>query len=237
MRKLKVAFFTAHPDDFEVLMAGTALKYQDQGHEVCLVIATDGRRGRGNLPADVSWKQIVDMRKQEAVDACALMGITPIMLGLEDHRLIDDRDCYEKVINIMEKLNPDVVFTCAPNDYHNDHRCISRLVVNSAWAPVFYAEPAAGVDFIPDYYVDITSYFDKKVEMLKKHVSQLGSNDPKEGLEITAKFRAMQCRRPEIKYAECFSIHKRFEWIKAYDLLPDDDYELPKKIVPTTERN
>ncbi len=235
MRKLKVAFFTAHPDDFEVMMAGTALKYQAQGHEVYLVIATDGRRGRGDLDDSVSWQEIVNFRIKEAHDAVATMNIKPIMLGIEDHRLVNDRECYEKVITAMESINPDVIFTCPPNDYHNDHRCISTLVLNSAWAPVFYADP--GYDFIPDFYVDITDYFDKKIEMLKVHKSQMGDHDPREWLEVTAKFRALQCAKPEIKYAEAYKVHKRFDWVKAYELLPVDNYSIKEKIVPTTERN
>ncbi len=237
MRKLKVAFFTAHPDDFEVMMAGTALKYQEQGHEVHLVICTDGRRGRGNLDSNVTWQEIVEIRKKEAYDACAMMNIEPVLLGIEDHRMIDDRECYEKVITAMENINPDVIFTLAPNDYHNDHRCVSRLVLNSAWAPVFYADPASAVDFIPDFYVDITKYIEKKIEMRLAHASQTGAVSPRESIEIVNRFRAKQCAKPEIKFAEAFKVHKRFDWVKAYELLPVDTYSIKEKIVPTTERN
>ena len=141
-----------------------------------------------------------------------------------------------KIRKNMESLNPDVVFTCAPNDYHNDHRCLSRLVLNSAWAPVFFAETSCGVDFNPDFYVDITEFIETKIEMARQHQSQF-TEDPKETIEIVNRFRALQCRRKEIRYAECFKLYKRFEWVKAYELLPHDDYELPEKIVPTTERN
>lgn len=236
MRKLKVAAFMPHPDDMDVLAAGTLLKYKAQGHEVAVIIVMDGRRGRGCLPDSVSWQKIVEIRHEEARKSCAFLGIEPIFLDLEDHRLVDDRNCYEKIITTMEELNPDVVFTCSPNDYHNDHRCLSRLVLNSAWAPVFYTETAGGVDFIPDYYVDITDYFETKVEMLRQHQSQM-KEDPREMVEVIARFRGMQCMRKEIRYAEAFKAVKRMEWVKAYELLPEDDYELPEKIVPTTERN
>ena len=236
MRKLKVVAFTAHPDDMEVLMAGTLLKYKEQGHDVQVVIATDGRRGRGKLAADVTWQEIVELRHSEAIKAAQALGITPIFLNIEDHRLLEDRECYEKVIGVMESLNPDVIFTCSPNDYHNDHRAISRLVLNSAWAPVFFAETAGGVDFIPDFYVDITKYFETKIAMLCKHESQV-KGDPREMLEIVNRFRGMQCMKPEIKYAEAYKLYKRVDWVKAYELLPEDVFSLPEKIVPTTERN
>jgi len=236
MRKLKVVAFTAHPDDMEVLMAGTLLKYKEQGHDVQLVIATDGRRGRGKLADDISWQEIVKIRREEAIKAAEPLGIVPIFLDIEDHRLIDDRDCYEKVIAAMESINPDVIFTCAPNDYHNDHRVISHLVLNCAWAPVFFAETAGGVDFIPDFYVDITNQFETKIKMLYQHDSQFKEN-PREMVEIINRFRGMQCMKAEIRYAEGFKLFKRIDWVKAYELLPKDEFSLPEKIVPTTERN
>lgn len=47
MRQLKVVAMMPHPDDMEILVAGTLLKYKAQGHEVHVVIAMDGRRGAG----------------------------------------------------------------------------------------------------------------------------------------------------------------------------------------------
>ena len=43
MRKLKIAAFMPHPDDTEILVGGTLLKYKAQGHDVHVVIAMDGR--------------------------------------------------------------------------------------------------------------------------------------------------------------------------------------------------
>lgn len=236
MRKLKVASFTPHPDDMEILYGGTLLKYVEQGHDVYVVVGTDGRRGRGTLEDSVTWEEIVEIRKKEATEACAILGVTPIFLEIEDHRVIDSKEDYETVITIMEEINPDVIFTCSPNDYHSDHRALSRLVLNSAWAPVLYAETAGAVDFIPDYYVDITDQIDKKVEMARKHKSQF-AHDPEESIRVVNRFRAMQCRNPKTKYAECFKAHKRVGWTNAHQLLPEENVEIKETIVPTTERN
>ena len=236
MRKLKVAAFMPHPDDMEAIIGGTLLKYVEQGHQVNVVIAADGRRGRGVLSETLTWQEIVALRKVEAIRGAEYLGVTPSFLEIEDHRLVDDRNCYDKVIAEMERLNPDVIFTCAPNDYHNDHRAISRLVLNVAWAPVFFAETKAGVDFIPDFYVDITQYFETKLEMLGQHASQLKPGWD-ELIRTVNRFRGLQCKKDEILYAEGFKLHKRFNWVKAYDLLPIEMFELPVQIVPTTERN
>lgn len=236
MRKLRVAAFYPHPDDMEAQVAGTLLKYVEQGHEVHVVIAMDGRRGRGTLPDHVTWPEIVELRQREAIAGASYLGVTPKFLGIEDHRLLEDKSCYETVITEMENLNPDLIFTCAPNDYHNDHRALSRLVINVSWTPVFFSDPKAGVDFDPDFYVDITNQMETKIKMLQHHSSQL-KEDSIESLTALNRLRGVQCGGSKIVYAEAFKLYKRANWVKAYEMLPEDDYEPPVQIVPTTERN
>ena len=236
MRKLKVAAFYPHPDDMEAQVAGTLLKYVEQGHEVHVVIAMDGRLGRGILPDQISWPEIVELRKKEAIAGSKYLNVTPTFLGIEDHRLVEDRSCYEIVITEMEDLNPDIIFTCAPNDYHNDHRALSRLVLNVAWTPVFFSDTKAGVDFNPDFYVNITQQMPTKLKMLGEHSSQLQEQSV-EALQVLNRFRGIQCSKSEIIYAEAFKLYKRANWVKAYELLPDDDFNPPMQIVPTLEKN
>ena len=236
MRKLRVAAFMPHQDDMEALTGGTLLKYVQQGHQVDVVIAMDGRRGRGVLPENLTWQEIVALRKEEATRGASYLGVKPTFLGIEDHRLVDDRACYDTVINEMERLNPDVIFTTSPNDYHNDHRAISRLVVNVAWAPVFFSDTKASVNFIPDFYVDITQQFETKIKMLGEHASQLKPGW-EELIGTVNRLRGIQCMKEEIKYAEGYQLYKRLNWVKGYELLPEDTFELPTQIVPTTERN
>ncbi len=236
MRKLRVAAFYPHPDDMEAQVAGTLLKYVAQGHDVHVVIAMDGRRGRGTLPDSVTWPEIVELRKNEAIAGAKYLGVTPTFLGIEDHRLLEDKDCYETIITEMENLNPDLIFTCSPNDYHNDHRALARLMINVSWTPVFFSDTKAGVDFNPDFYVDITEQMSTKIQMLKHHSSQL-KEDSVDTVVALNRLRGIQCGTSAIVYAEAFKLHKRASWVKAYEMLPVDNYEPPVQIVPTTEKN
>lgn len=236
MRKLCIAAFYPHPDDMENQVAGTLLKYVEQGHGVHVIIAMDGRRGRGILPDNVPWTEIVEMRKHEAIAGSSYLGVTPKFLEIEDHRLLEDKSCYEMIITEMENLNPDIIFTCAPNDYHNDHRALSRLIINVAWAPVFFSDTQAGVDFNPDFYVDITNEMSTKIKMLLEHKSQL-KEESVEALKALNRLRGIQCSKSNIVYAEAFRLYKRANWVKAYEMLPDDNFEPLIQIVPTLERN
>ena len=60
----------------------------------------------------------------------------------------------------------------------------------------------AGVNFVPEIYVDITQTFAKKIEMVRSHASQgqwmkdLFGYDLEAFLEIPAKFRGLQASCP-----------------------------------------
>ena len=60
---------------------------------------------------------------------------------------------------------------------------------------VYYMDTPAGVNFVPELYVDITPVFDRKVEMVRQHASQaswmkdLFGYELEAFLEIPARFR------------------------------------------------
>ena len=68
--------------------------------------------------------------------------------------------------------------------------------------PVYFMDTPAGVNFVPEVYVNITSTFDKKVEMLRQHESQndwmteLFGYDLESFLQIPARFRGLQASCP-----------------------------------------
>ena len=85
--------------------------------------------------------------------------------------------------------------------------------------PILYADSLMGVNFIPDYYVDITPYFEKKSEAILKHKSQ----DPKKFLtatELLNRFRSAQCNTPIGHYAEAYRQEKTFPFSDVRSLLP-----------------
>ena len=68
MRRLimKILAFGAHPDDIEFLCAGTLAKYRKAGHQVGIVISTNGEVGSPNL----SKEEISKIRESEAREFC-----------------------------------------------------------------------------------------------------------------------------------------------------------------------
>src|SRR5258706_1797394 len=71
--KNKVLFVTAHPDDVDVMYAGTIAKLREDKKEVFVVVVTNGARGsRENV---ISESELAKQRTIEQTDALEAIGV------------------------------------------------------------------------------------------------------------------------------------------------------------------
>lgn len=191
--KLDILVFAAHPDDAEISACGTILKSIQQGYKVGIVDLTRGELGsRGSA----------ELRDQESHRASEMMGLAVREnLGLADGFFEINQDSTRDVIRMIRKYQPDVVLATAPHDRHPDHGRANKLVREAA----FYAglakietsengvaqskwRPRAVYFYIqdhyikPDFVVDVTPFWAKKIDVLQCYSSQFfdpQSNEPK----------------------------------------------------------
>lgn len=217
---MRILAVGAHPDDLEILCAGTLAKYRARGDEVIMCHACDGDKGHFVIPPD----ELARIRAAEACDAAAVIGAECVALGFRDAEMFDTPPARATFTDAIRAAHPDVVLTHHPDDYHTDHKMTSLLTLDatfSATVPhiqtahpylpklpiVYFMDTLAGLHFQPEDYVDITAQLAQKKEMLAKHQSQLGwlwdhdKYDALDALETMAKFRGYQCG---VRYAEGF---------------------------------
>lgn len=119
----------AHPDDLELLCAGTLACYSQDGHEVFMCHLCDGNKGS----MVYSSKELAKIRRREAIESAKLIGAKSIWGGMSDGEVVLDLESRIKVIDVIRQANPDVVITHHPNDYHSDHINTSRLVFEAVY--------------------------------------------------------------------------------------------------------
>jgi len=83
---MNIACVTAHPDDAEILCAGTMIKYIQKGHHVTFIIATNGEVGSPTLPNE----EIAQIRYEEAKEGARIVGAELIWLGIPDEFLFNN---------------------------------------------------------------------------------------------------------------------------------------------------
>jgi len=227
MDKPRVLAVGAHPDDLEILCGGTLAQYAASGHVVVMAHMLNGDKGHYKTDSATLAK----IRQKEAEAAGALIGSEVIGLDLPDAELIPELSTRKMVVNLIRRARPDIIITHDPNDYISDHTATSQIVCDASFysaaplfetpekahdkvTPIFFMDTLAGMGFLPVEYVDISQTFERKMDMLKQHESQLDWLMEHHGLdmtrfvEITARFRGLQCG---VEFAEGF---------RQYDVWP-----------------
>ena len=186
--KLSIIMFGAHPDDCDIRSAGTAAKWVALGHKVRFVSVTNGDAGHHEQGGGI----LAARRRAEAQEVGKRLGIEYVVLDNHDGELVPSLPVREQIIAQIREVNADLVLGPRPNDYHPDHRYTGVLLQDAAFMvtvpnilthvpalkknPVFlyyqdnFQKPNP---FSPDIAVDITDTFEKKIDALDAHVSQV----------------------------------------------------------------
>ncbi len=218
---MRVLAVGAHPDDLDILCAGTLAKYAARGDQVVMAISTNGEAGSNGT----TMEETSQIREEEARASAAIVGAELIWLDYHDEFLYENEKVRLRYIDLVRQARPDVIITHDPqSDYHPDHLTTGQLLWNTrvmaaasiiktehpAWPKIpdlYFMDTIGGINFQPQDYVDITSTMDKKRKMLSQHVSQIEFMKKRydmtlvEFMEICTAFRGLQA---SVRYAECF---------------------------------
>ncbi len=229
-RKVVLAFF-AHPDDAEILCAGTLIRLSDAGWSVHIATATPGDCGTmTESPHAISAR-----RTAEARDAAALIGAEYHCLDERDGRVVYDKPTVQKAIDLFRRVAPSLVFTHPRLDYMMDHEMVHLLARAASFvygAPnisthprhpescvpwLYCTDPVGGVgpdgvEVVPTTFVDITAELDRKTQMLACHASQrdwlMAHHGMDEYLDAMKRHAAHRGAQMHAGAAETFTQHR-----------------------------
>ncbi len=202
----------AHPDDIEILCAGTLALYAAQGHTVFMASFTCGDMGDLKIPP----AKLARLRREESEAAAAVIGARLLWPGIMDEHVFANEAQRRVMIDLIRECDPDVILTHSPDDYHPDHRYVAQLVFDSYFqkglphipeqtkpacrfggTQVYYMDTIAGLGFLPTEYVDVTSVMETKRRMLRCHesqfqaISELVQRDVEQVIDIQGRFRGL----------------------------------------------
>ena len=212
---MKILALGAHPDDIEIFMYGLVSTYKKEGSQVFTMIATDGSKG-GSPKDDLLSKK----REKEAIAGLKKIS-KPIFLNIPDGELGEDPEHRRIIKENILKIMPDLIITHSQNDYHSDHRSLSFITssVVSHYIPVIYCDTLMGINFNPNFYVDITEHFLLKKEAILKHKTQKPQRFV-DLFKLMNSYRAAQCNAPKGSYAEAYFFKPSFPFSDIREILP-----------------
>ena len=177
-RTMNILAVGCHPDDLEIGCGGTLARYAQAGHRVTMCIVANGNMGHVVLqPAELRA-----IRAAEARRAGAILGAAEVvLLDVNDLEVDSNRtETVNKLVDLVRRVQPDVILTHPPEDYMKDHVEVSRLVFDASFSasvphylhlhpgvakitPLYYMDTVAGINFIPSEYVDVSATLDVKL--------------------------------------------------------------------------
>lgn len=222
----RVLVVLAHPDDPEFFCGGTLALWAEQGSWISYCLLTRGDKGdeNGSDPSGLAATREVEQRA-----AARVLGVREVtFLNYPDGYLIPDLDLRREVVRAIRRAKPEVVITCDPTNFfpndryinHPDHRAAGQVTLDAvfpaAGSRMFFPELLedglephkvsqvyVAMAQTPNTVIDVTAMFERKVEALRRHASQIA--DP-EALLVRLKDRMLDPSSPpeSPRYVERF---------------------------------
>jgi Uncharacterized proteins, LmbE homologs len=221
MSSKRMIVIAPHADD-EILGCGaTIAKYIDSGFEIFVIVAT-----KGDLSMFLE-ERVLNVRR-EALEAHKFLGVKETFFfdfPAPKLNVVPECDISNALFDVFKSVKPCTIFIPHPSDLHQDHKAIYRSSLVPArpiydykveeiycyetlsetnWAPI-----AANSFFIPNLYIDVSNYFEKKLEAMRIFKSQLKpfpNSRSLEAIDALATYRGTTIGAPK---AEAFVIERQ----------------------------
>jgi len=184
-----ILILVAHPDDEVLGCGGTIAKMADNGL-VHVAFFADGVFSRGGN--QIAQTQDLKIRRSRAQKACDILGVKSVIFGdFPDNRMdtIALLDIAKVVESLIAEHQPDTVFTHHAGDVNIDHRRMHEAVVIACRpqsehsvktllcfevpSSTEWQLPGSAPPFMPNWFVDISTTFDRKLSALQAYASEL----------------------------------------------------------------
>ena len=185
----KILVIAVHPDDETLGCGGTLLKYKANGDEIHWLIATDIKESEGYGISTIR------KRNKEITKIDELYGFTSVnKLDLSTTKV----DTYSmsvlvsKFSSVIDRIKPDIIYLPFKSDVHSDHKYIfdaaysctkvfrhpfiKKIYMMETLSETEFSLSTKEDSFVPNVFVDISEFMDKKIELMNIYESEIGKH-------------------------------------------------------------
>jgi len=210
-----ILIVSAHPDDMEIGMGGTAAKLAESQCAIISVVITNG--GRASNPFGWTEQRMAEVRREEALCAAKVLGVREVIF-LDQPDAVEEIDVHsvkQKLARLLSRIQPTEVYTLDEElDRHPAHRLAGKLarecVLESGMIPTagLWAYEIWGPLAIWNRLDYIDDHVAKKMLAIAEHRSQVATIPYGEGVLGLNRWRAVfadpKASAPAGAYAEVF---------------------------------
>ena len=220
----KVIVIAPHPDDEVLGCGGTIARHCSEGDDVIVIIATNASIGAPELYNEADVSSV----REEAINAHKLLGVTETIFLDFPAPALNSFPGYkisQTLSGIFEKHKPSFLYLPHPGDLHQDHNSIYRAALVAARpqgvdriANIYCYETLSETEwapkqgnnvFSPDHFVDVTAFFDKKLQAMRCFRSQLKDFPHSRSLEAVTALSAFRGATVGVNRAEAFEVERQ----------------------------
>lgn len=218
----KVLVIAPHADD-EVLGCGaTIAKHVANGDQVFIIIATNA-----SIEDPILFtKKILDQVRNEALVAHKILGVkdtyfldfpAPALNAFPEYKISIE------LSKLFKDIKPNILYIPHPGDIHQDHKAIYRAALVSSRPQADYTiksiycyetlsetewTPMNESYFKPNFFVDVSKCFKKKIEAMKCFESQLKEFPHSRSLEALDALATYRGSIFGVSRAEAFTVER-----------------------------
>jgi len=217
----KVLIIAVHPDDETLGCGGTLLRHKANGDKIHWMIATDVKESEGFT------KELVARRDKEIAQVSKMYDFNSVhKLGLSTMR-VDEYSMSEligPISKIISDIKPSILYLPFKSDVHSDHRqifeaayaCtksfrypfIKKIYMVETLSETEFAPSTKEDSFIPNVFIDITDFMDKKLEIMKIFESEIAEHPFPRSIRNLKALALLRGATAGCEYAESFVLLK-----------------------------
>lgn len=213
----KVLIIAVHPDDETLGCGGTLLKHKANGDEIHWLICTQ---------TDIKnyFYTIREREIEKVYDLYDFDTVTNLKLTTMQVDEYSMSDLIGKISKVMNEIKPNIIYLPFKGDVHSDHRkifeasysCtksfrypfIKKIYMIETLSETEFAPSTKEDNFIPNVFVDISEFMDKKIEIMKVFESEIAEHPfPRSERNLRA-LATLRGATAGCEYAESFMLLK-----------------------------
>lgn len=219
---MSILVVSPHIDDETLGAGGTILRYKSEGKKIFWLNFTNKKEEYGYSKKEIEKrnKEIEMVNLAYNFDGFYDLGLKPS--GLDTY---NENKLIEMAANVVNKIKPEELILPYEYDIHSDHgivyktmfACsktfrytfIKKIIAMEIVSETNFANP--NNFFSPNYFVNITDFLEKKIEIMDIYKSELGIHPFPRSKEVIRALATLRGSESNKIYSEAFMLIKNID--------------------------
>ncbi|NQT06204.1 MAG: PIG-L family deacetylase [Candidatus Omnitrophica bacterium] len=217
----KVLILAVHPDDETLGCGGSLLKHKKKGDKIYWLIATSIKSEQGFKKDEIARrdKEIKSVANMYGFEAVKMLDIPTTQV-----KEFPKQEMVKSISTVFKAIKPNILYLPFNGDVHSDHKVIfeaaysctktfrypflNKVLMMETISETEFAPPTKDSVFVPNYFVDISEFIAKKIEIMKIFKNEIGRHPFPRSVKNIKTLATFRGATAGFKYAESFMVLK-----------------------------